>query len=75
MNKVACDLFRKYHGDEHGEKVSKCLLWSGDPPQCELTERDSDIAGGKERADEKRPVRDEGTGKCVQESSCDFNIH
>lgn len=26
MNKVPCDLFRKYHGDEHSEKVSKRLL-------------------------------------------------
>lgn len=26
MNKVPCDLFRKYQGDEHSEKVSERLL-------------------------------------------------
>lgn len=29
----------------------------------------------REHADEKRPIRHERTGKCAQESSCDFNIN
>lgn len=73
MSVVLCDLFRSHYDSEHSEKVSECLLCTGEEPWHKVSCSNLDITDRtEEHADEERPINKEHTADTLRRISLLF---